>query len=176
MVVAFRAVYAVAAEGTGAAVRSELDYLSQKTGVIPCEIVSDCGADLEKGISLFCPGRPTRRVKDIAHAAANAVKRELNGNAQWDAFLRETSHAKAKMRQTKFAFLLPPESKAKARWMNLDALVTWSRKAIDFVDMPRPVPGASWEGTNWKKRWAGFGVTKNHLQRGPRCWKRSRPY
>jgi hypothetical protein len=133
------------AHSDGNAVKAELEDLSRKTGVIPCEIVSDCGADLEKGINLFSSGRPTRRVKDIAHAAANAVKQELNSNAQWDAFLREASQAKAKMRQTKFAFLLPPELKAKARWMNLDALVTWSRKAIGFVQAPRPVPGVSWE-------------------------------
>jgi hypothetical protein len=133
------------ARSDGEAVHAELRDLSQKTGVVPCEILSDCGADLEKGINLFCSGRPTRRVKDIAHAAANAVKQELNGHAQWEAFLREASHAKAKMRQTKFAFLLPPELKAKARWMNLDALVSWSRKAIGFVQAPRPVPGVSWE-------------------------------
>ncbi|HQU45210.1 MAG TPA: hypothetical protein PK867_20515 [Pirellulales bacterium] len=29
--------------------------------------------------------------------------------------------------------------------MNLDALVNWSRKAIGFVQAPRPVPGVSWE-------------------------------
>lgn len=133
------------AHSDGEAVHAELRDLSQKTGVVPCEIASDCGADLEKGIGLFCSGRPTRRVKDIAHAAANAVKRELNGNAQWEAFLREASQAKAKLRQTKLAFLLPPELKAKARWMNLDALVSWSRKAIGFVQAPRPVPGISWE-------------------------------
>lgn len=133
------------AHSDGEAVHAELRDLSQKTGVVPCEIASDCGGDLEKGISLFCSGRPTRRVKDIAHAAANAVKRELNGNVQWEGFLRQASQAKAKMRQTKFAFLLPPELKAKARWMNLDALVNWSRKAIGFVQAPRPVPGVSWE-------------------------------
>jgi hypothetical protein len=133
------------AHSDGEAVHAELRDLSQKTGVVPCEIASDCGGDLEKGISLFCSGRPTRRVKDIAHAAANAVKRELNGNVQWEAFLREASQAKAKMRQTKLAFLLPPELKAKARWMNLDALVSWSRKAVGFVQAPRPVPGVSWE-------------------------------
>lgn len=139
------------AHSDGEIVRDELVRLSQTSGIVPCEIVSDCGADLEKGINLFCRDRATRRVKDIAHAAANAVKHELNGNAQWEAFLREASHAKAKMRQTKFAFLLPPELKAKARWMNLDALVAWSRKAIDFVQSPRPVPGVSWEDDELEK-------------------------
>lgn len=139
------------AHSDGEIVRDELVSLSRASGVVPCEIVSDCGADLEKGINLFSRGRATRRVKDIAHAAANAVKHELNGNAQWEAFLREASHAKAKMRQTKFAFLLPPDLKSKARWMNLEALVTWSRKALDFLQSPRPVPGVSWEDDELEK-------------------------
>ena len=133
------------AHSDGETVDAELRDLSQDTGVVPCEILSDCGADLDKGIKLFCSDHPTRRVKDIAHAAANAVKRELNGNVQWEAFLREANQAKAKMRQTKFAFLLPPDLKTKARWMNLDALVSWSRKAIGFVQAPCPIPGVSWE-------------------------------
>lgn len=130
------------AKSDGSVVHAELEALSRKTGIVPCEILSDCGADLQKGISQFCTAHPQARgVKDIAHAAANAVKRELNQDTQWETFLRDASHAKAKLRQTQLAFLLPPELKAKARWMNLNPLLTWSRKAIDFVKMPRPVPG-----------------------------------
>lgn len=141
------------AKSDGPTVHAELEDLSQKTGIVPREILSDCGADLQKGISQFRANHPqTRGVKDIAHAAANAVKQELNGNAQWEAFLKQASHAKAKMRQTQFAFLLPPELKAKARWMNLDPLLTWSRKALGFISSPRPVPGVSWEGDELEQK------------------------
>ena len=130
----------------GSTVHRQLEQLSEHTGVVPRELLSDCGADLQKGIAGFCAQHPqTTAVKDVAHAAANAVKRELNHDPQWAAFLVDASHAKAKMRQTLFAFLLPPELKAKARWMNLDPLLSWSRKALAFVATPRPVPGASWE-------------------------------
>lgn len=130
----------------GPTVHRQLEDLSQQTGVVPCELLSDCGADLQNGAARFCAEHPqTTAAKDISHAAANEVKRELNHDPQWAAFLADTSQAKAKMRQTKFAFLLPPELKAKARWMNLDPLLAWSRKALAFVAMPRPVPGASWE-------------------------------
>lgn len=134
------------AKSNGPLVAAELEESSRKTGIVPCQILSDCGGDLQNGISQFCAAHPQARgVKDIAHAAANAVKRELNKNAQWESFLREASHAKAKLRQTQLAFLLPPELKAKARWMNLDPLLTWSRKAIGFVNSPRPVSGVSYE-------------------------------
>ena len=130
----------------GPTVHRQLEELSRQTGVVPREVLSDCGADLQKGIDQFCAEHPqTTAARDVAHAAANAVKRELNHDPQWAAFLADASHAKAKMRQTKFAFLLPPELKAKARWMNLDPLLSWSRKALAFVATPRPVPGVSWE-------------------------------
>ena len=130
----------------GPIVQQQLEDLSRQTGVIPRAVLSDCGADLQSGVGRYCAEHPEiAALNDIAHAAANAVKRELNNDAQWAAFQRDASHAKAKMRQTKFAFLLPPELKAKARWMNLDPQLTWSRKVLAFVAAPRPVPGASWE-------------------------------
>jgi hypothetical protein len=130
----------------GPAVLKQLEELSKQTGMVPRQVLNDCGADLLNGVGRFVAEHPqTRASHDISHAAANAVKRELNHDPQWTAFLADASHAKAKLRQTKFAFLLPPELKAKARWMNLDPLLTWSRKVLAFVATPRPVPGASWE-------------------------------
>lgn len=137
----------------GVTVQRQLNDLSRQTGVVPCEILSDCGGDLQSGIARFCAEHPqTTSSKDIAHAAANAVKHELNDDVQWAAFLRDASHAKTKMRQTKFAFLLPPELKAKARWMNLDPLLTWSRKVMGFVASPRPLPGVSWEADELQEK------------------------
>lgn len=128
----------------GPTVCRQLVELSRQTGVVPREMLSDCGGDLQNGIGRFCAAHPeTAARKDMAHAAANAVKRELNHDPTWAAFLLDASQAKAKMRQTHLAFLLPPELKAKARWMNLDALVTWSRKVSGFIASPRPVPGVS---------------------------------
>jgi hypothetical protein len=130
----------------GPTVYRQLEALSQQTGVVPRAVLNDCGADLQNGVARFCADHSqTTALNDIAHAASNAVKRELNHDPQWIAFMSDTSHAKAKLRQTKFAFLLPPELKAKARWMNLDPLLTWSRKALAFVATPRPVPGVTWE-------------------------------
>ncbi|MGH7970382.1 MAG: hypothetical protein ACREIC_16790 [Limisphaerales bacterium] len=137
----------------GAAVLGQLKELSRQTGVVPCEVLSDCGGDLQNGVGQFCAEFPqTAAVNDIAHAAANAVKRELNNDLQWAAFLRDASHAKARIRQTQLAFLLPPELKAKARWMNLDPLLTWSRKAMAFVASPHPVPGVSWEADELEEK------------------------
>lgn len=131
----------------GATVERQLLELSRQTGVVPRQLLSDGGADVQKGIQQFCASHPqTAGRKDMVHAAANLIKHELRDDANWAAFMQDASRAKAKMRQTQFAFLLPPELKAKARWMNLDTLLQWSRNAMDFVASPRLVPGVSLEG------------------------------
>jgi hypothetical protein len=146
----------------GPTVERQLLELSQQTGVIPAELLSDGGGDVQNGIKRFCLSHPqTVGRKDIAHAAANFVKHELNGDATWAKFLQDASHAKAKMRQTPLAFLLPPELKAKARWMNLDSLLTWSRKVTDFIASPRPVPGVSLQADELEKQ---LGWIRNYRQ------------
>src|SRR5207244_11809595 len=78
----------------GLTVHQQLQELSRQTQVIPREVLSDCGADLQNGIGRFCAEHPqTTAAKDVSHAAANAVKRELNHDPQWAAFLADASHA-----------------------------------------------------------------------------------
>ncbi|MFN0053936.1 MAG: hypothetical protein ACKV0T_17290 [Planctomycetales bacterium] len=133
-------------ESNGEIVLKQLEDLSEKTQTIPAGIVSDCGADLQKGIADFCEKHTeTVPLNDIAHAVANVLKAELNKCESWAAFMADANRAKTQMRQTKFAFLMPPELKPKARWMNLEALVTWSGKALDFVTAPHAVDGVTWE-------------------------------
>jgi hypothetical protein len=146
----------------GPTVQGQLEKLSRETNVIPRALLTDCGADLVKGTALYCANHPeTTAVKDIAHAAANAVKHQLDKDPEWTAFLADANRAKTKMRQTKFAFLLPPDLKGKARWMNLDPLLNWSRKAMDFVATPRPVPGVSWEDEELQEQ---MGWIRNYQQ------------
>lgn len=130
----------------GPIVAGQLNDLSKRTGQVPREILSDCGGDLSAGIAQFCEEHPeTIAVKDLPHFAANAIKKELKDDSQWAAYLADANSSKTQLRQTKFAFLLPPDLKTKARWMNLDPLITWSEKALQFVTSPQPVPGVTWE-------------------------------
>jgi len=144
----------------GPTVERQLVELSQETGCIPRSILSDCGGDLSAGIAEYCATRPqTIAVKDLPHFAANVIKKELNDDPRWTAFLTDANRSKAQLRQTKFAFLLPPDLKSKARWMNLDPLVTWSEKVVNFVNSPRPVPGVLWEGDELEEK---MGWIRNH--------------
>lgn len=120
-------------------VRQQLETLSASTGITPCALLSDQGADVRKGGELFCqaPERSTVMVFDIAHAVANAVKRQLNHDPLWQQFLGDVTRCKSLIRQTPLAFLLPPELKTKARYMNLEPLLTWSRRVLAFLKNPQ---------------------------------------
>lgn len=135
----------VVEKSDGPTVERQLIELSQQTGQIPRAVLSDCGGDLSAGIAAFCATHPgTIPLKDLPHFAANAIKKILHADPQWTEFLAETNRSKAQLRQTKFAFLLPPDLRSKARWMNLDPLIEWSENVQTFLDSPRPVPGVSW--------------------------------
>lgn len=94
---------------------------------------------MRRGSELFCEvdERSTVLVHDIAHAVANALKRQLAHCPQWARFLAEANACKTQIRQTACAFLMPPELKAKARWMNLEPLVIWSVRVRAFLDHPQ---------------------------------------
>jgi hypothetical protein len=122
---------------SGAAVKQQLETLSQETGITPCALLCDQGFDLRQGGAAFCQDRPTVVVHDIAHAVANAVKRQVQKTLEWDKFLTDANRSKSKLRQTAYAFLLPPDLKTKARWMNLEPLIAWTRRVQQFLDDPQ---------------------------------------
>jgi len=133
-------------KSNGLIVEQQLTALSETTGQVPRAILSDCGGDLSAGISQFCATHPqTIALKDLPHFAANAIKKELSDDSQWTEFLADANRSKTELRQSHFAFLLPPDLKSKARWMNLDPLINWSEKVLHFVNSPRPVPGMALE-------------------------------
>jgi hypothetical protein len=122
----------------GVVVCEQLSRLSMETGIVPRAILCDQGADVRNGGELFCEsaGRPTVVLHDISHAVANALKRQLATCPKWTLFMTEANACKTKIRQTVYAFLMPPELKNKSRWMNLEPLVEWSNRVLTFLDNP----------------------------------------
>jgi hypothetical protein len=125
----------------GATVYRQLEETRQRTGIVPREILSDEGTDLKGGIKLFCAEHSeTVSSLDIAHQAAKHLKRELEGDPRWTKFLAQVGGAKQRLAQTPLAHLLPPTPRPKARYMNLEELVAWGQRALQYLDHPRPLP------------------------------------
>ena len=124
---------------TGEAVERRLEQLADQTGITPCAILSDQGPDVRPGAQRFCQkaGGSTVLVHDVAHAVANGLKRTLQNDPQWAQFLADANRSKTQIRQTVYAFLMPPELKNKSRWMNLEPLIAWSRRVKQFLCDPQ---------------------------------------
>jgi hypothetical protein len=117
----------------GQAVRRELKKVVARTGV-PRQIVSDGGADLKKGVELFRQTHPrTTHTYDITHKVACLLKKELEADPAWEQFISESNLARRGLALTSAGFLVPPALKTKARYMNLDSLVGWGRKALAYL-------------------------------------------
>jgi hypothetical protein len=123
-------------ESNGEVVAQQFRQASQRCGV-PCAIVSDDGRDLHRGLNLYRAEHPeTRWLYDIKHKTASLLKRTLEHDGEWTAFAQQATRTKQSTFLTAWAFLTPPQQRGKARYMNVDTLVAWGRKALAFLDDP----------------------------------------
>lgn len=126
-------------KSNGEMVCNQLQDTAIKTGV-PRAIVSDHGTDIRGGIEAFQKDHPqTVNLYDIAHKMAILLKRELEADDDWSEYLQQIGQVKQRLQQTALAFLTPPTPRNKARYMNLEKLVTWGTKTLAYVDRPYPV-------------------------------------
>ena len=90
-------------------------------------------------MELFCQAHPeTVDIYDISHKAACLLKARLERDEQWKAFAAKAGQTKCNIQQTKWAFLVPPSQRSKARYMNLGPLIAWGVKTLAIIDNPGP--------------------------------------
>lgn len=124
-------------QSNGDVVYQQLDRAIAKTGV-PRAIVSDHGTDLNAGITKFCQHHPqTSPIYDIKHKTAAVLKQELEQDADWLTFTHLANQTGRRVQQTALAALTPPNQKTKARYMNLEELVTWGQAMLVLLDQPQ---------------------------------------
>jgi hypothetical protein len=122
-------------------VQGQLDRAAEITGA-PRAIVCDQCRELNNGIQAFQAEHPrTLAVNDLKHRLALLLERRLKHDQQWASFLQTAGHIRKKTQQTGLAFLAPPATKEKARFMNLGELVGWASRVRAFLEQPELPPG-----------------------------------
>ena len=122
---------------TQAIVHQQLEAVVAATGIVPAAMLSDEGSDLSGGIERFCQAHPeTTRYRDLPHMAARLLKKRLEKNERWRAFIKQATQTKFETNQTELAFLVPPRLRSKARYMNLQKMLRWAEKALTVLDDP----------------------------------------
>jgi hypothetical protein len=111
---------------------------------VPCAIVDDHGVDLYGGVQIFQQNHPdTVEIYDVKHKAACLLKARLNKNPRWITFSANVGQTRSAIQQTELGALVPPGSRPKARFMNLEDQLNWADKMLALVDgLPGSAP--SW--------------------------------
>ncbi len=121
----------------GDIVYQQLNETIEKTGV-PKEIISDHGSDIKSGIEKFCSDHEQISfIYDIKHKCAAILKRELKDDEDWCQFVKNASKSKLELQQTCIFHMAPPNQRSKARYMNVEILVTWGANMISFLDQQK---------------------------------------
>ena len=120
-------------KSSGEIVCQQFQRTAQLTGV-PRAIVSDGGADLQRGAALFREHHPqVASCYDVAHKMALFLKKILVNDPRWLEFLKKMASCKKQSARSPLAFLAPPKVPDQARYMNLEGLLKWARSLVCFL-------------------------------------------
>lgn len=120
-------------QNSGAFVYQTLESVHARVGP-PLQVVSDNGSDVHKGVQQFIQTHNMFHFTyDVTHLLANLLKAHLEKNPHWIALLKAISSCKKKVQQTGMAFLSPPSIRHRSRFLNLDRVVHWAYRIVDYL-------------------------------------------
>jgi hypothetical protein len=109
------------------------DFLKRLIAVMgrPAAYLKDGGSDLHRAAAILQEqhlGSPC--IDDISHAAASMLKRIYQDHPAFERFLSACGQTSGKLKQTLLACLAPPTVRTKARFMNVQRLLTWATRVL----------------------------------------------
>ena len=115
----------------GDVVRDDLKLIFAKAGA-PLAIVKDDDATLNNGVFQWAESQSESVpvISDIGHSMANALKAEFEKADDYKSFTAATHHAAKRLRQTAFAFLMPPKLRTKGQFQSISNLGKWGERML----------------------------------------------
>jgi hypothetical protein len=130
----------------GEQVAQKLEATIKKLNIIPSACVIDHGPDLYSGAKIVAKNHPGMHLKyDVCHKVASELKRRLQTDS-WLKMTRCATETKKALSLTPYMKFAPPAQRSKARYMNLDSLVTWGNTILKQYDQ---LPTKVQEKTKW---------------------------
>jgi hypothetical protein len=118
----------------GELIASKIEKVTERVGK-PKQIVSDQGSDLYKGIQLY--QEKTSEVihtYDVTHQMALLIKWQLESDEKYQLFVSQCHQCRQEVQQTELSFLIPPSSRTKSRYFNLDKLINWGNNVLLYEE------------------------------------------
>ncbi len=120
----------------GNSVALEFEEIFQKAGQ-PTAILKDCDSTLQKGTRLYCAKHKIQIpiIEDIGHVVGSSLKAEFEENEEFKSFKDLINKGANKMRQTKIAYLKPPQLRTKGRFMSISKIGKWADKILAVMSV-----------------------------------------
>lgn len=138
-----------------------------QTAGCPAAVLKDGGADLRKGVELFCGRHPEKKifsVEDVGHYTANLLKAQYAGQKVFTTFLKIVSTGTALLRQTNLAWLIPPKLRPKGRFQGITALARWAHQLLAWLALKGKGDGAA-AARKARKAFSGLAQLRPFLTR-----------
>jgi len=132
----------------GEVVKNDLEKIFSKAGT-PLAVIKDDDATLNNGVCQWSKKQDQAIpvISDIGHSMANALKGEFEKTDDYKRFTTTTSHAAKCLRQTEFAFLIPPKLRTKGRFQSISKLGKWGERMLNIF----AVKGRAKKGSELEK-------------------------
>lgn len=115
----------------------ELLEVIARTGP-PRVVLCDHGADLLGAVRLLREGSWHNRgildIYDVKHRVALALKHRLEPDERWAEFLSAIGKSRNSVKQTEWAFLVPPVLRSKSRYLNLGEVLRWAQRTTWLIE------------------------------------------
>lgn len=101
----------------------------------PYGIIKDGDATLNKGVRLWSEKQEKTIycIDDIGHSMATALKHQFKKAKGYKRLTKLSTKGASRLRQTEFAFLIPPKLRTKGRFQNISKLGRWADKMIEVL-------------------------------------------
>lgn len=118
----------------GEQVCKDFEEIFQIAGT-PTALIKDCDSTLQKGLLLYLErsNKKIHIIDDIGHVTGNALKAQFEKTRRFKQFIRLASAGANCLRQTIFAFIIPPKLRSKGRFQNISRLGEWGSKMLEVL-------------------------------------------
>lgn len=111
---------------TGQKIHEVLSGLKTELGTIR-QVLADEGSDIKLGVNLYRENDTyCDYINDIVHKLAHFLQEELKNDKVWEELSKRASESRIKLLQTEYAYLIPPQRRDKARYLNLEEHIKWA--------------------------------------------------
>lgn len=119
---------------TGRDIDTVLTELQPRLGNIRL-IVADEGSDIKAGIKMYRKSHAEcEYVPDLIHILARFLNAELKDDSKWKELAKRASDARTRLLQSNQAYLIPPQRRDKARYLNLEELIRWACRVLRSLE------------------------------------------